>query len=317
MTLNSKILRRLLIVGGGVMLVCFTSVSANSMGERMRQNYVEFTQADIDENNPLPFVLESINNASDSSASIRYFLESVSLETFRSRLEQPSEWCEFIPLHLNIKACSYQIRNDKHILSFYVGIKGYLTPDKAHLLQLEFESNSQDGVFIVKLFAEDGPLDSSNINFDIRAISVEGDVRTGIYLEFDLSSIPGLAANLARIYLATVARNKIGFSIEGKTWSGKPKFVRGQRGATERNLVRYLLAIETYFATLDIPTESQFEDRLERWFDATERYRPQLYELERSEYISNKIRERKNQEILQFAIQENVQPIYVQVDQRK
>lgn len=300
-----------------VLLVCSTTAYASSMTERMRKNYMEFAQTDLDENHPLPFMLESTNNSRDSSASIRYFLDSVSLEAFESRLRQPSEWCEFIPLHLNIKACSFQQRDEVYLLSFYVGIKGYLTPDNAHLLQLQFETDREEDVFMVNLFAEDGPLDSSNINFNIRAIDVDEGSRQGTYLEFDLSSVPGLAANLAKIYLATVARNKIGFSIQGKTWSGKPKYVRGQRGATERNLVRYLLAIETYFETLGAPAELQFERRLERWFDATEQFRPQLYELEKSEYISNKIRERKNQEILQVAVQENVEPVYVTVDEKK
>ena len=294
-----------------------SALAEEGLEEKMRRNYSEFSSADLDENHPLPFMLESTTTSRDSSASIRYFLDSVSMDTFVSRMAQPSEWCEFIPLHLNIKACSYQERNGKDYLSFYVGIKGYLTPDKAHLLRLEFDTHREGQVFLVKLYAEDGPLDSSHINFDIRAIGVEDVSRKGIYLEFDLSSIPGLAANLARLYLATVARKKIGFSVEGETWSGKPKYVRGQRGATERNLVRYLLAIETYFATLDVPDESKFERRLESWFDSTEQFRPQLFELEKSEYISNKIRERENQEILQLAVQQNVKPVYVKIDNRK
>lgn len=309
--------RKLMISLCVVLMAYSTTVNASSVAERMRKNYSEFVQADLDQDHPLPFMLESTNNSRDSSASIRYFLDSVSLQTFESRLRQASEWCEFIPLHLNIKACSYKQRDEDYLLSFYVGIKGYVTPDNAHLLQLQFETDREEDVFMVSLFAEDGPLDSSNINFNIRAIGVDEGSRQGIYLEFDLSSVPGLAASLAKIYLATVARNKIGFSVQGKTWSGKPKYVRGQRGATERNLVRYLLAIETYFETLDVPAELQFEHRLERWFDATEQFRPQLYELEKSEYISNKIRERKNQKILQAAVQENVEPVYVYVDERK
>lgn len=298
-------------------LDCLPAMAVSDLEEQMRRNYDEFSKTDPNQSQPLPFLLESTTNSRDSSASIRYFLDEVSMDIFVSRMGQPREWCEFIPLHLNIKACSYQERDGKIYLSFYVGIKGYLTPDKAHLLRLEFQTHQDGNVFLVKLFAEDGPLDSSHINFDIRAIGVDDGFRNGIYLEFDLSSIPGLAANLARIYLATVARKKIGFSVEGKTWSGKPKYVRGQRGATERNLVRYLLAIETYFSTLDVPEASKFERRLENWFDATEQFRPQLFELEKSEYMSNKIRERKNQDILQLAVQQNIEPVYVQIDNRK
>ncbi len=307
-----------LTVGFSWQLVyCWAATGETDLNESMRQNYIEFVAAEADESNPLPFLLESVSDASNSWASIRYFLDSVSLDTFIARLKQPREWCEFIPLHLNIKACSYQELGDRSILSFYVGIKGYLTPDKAHLLQLDFRSQTKGDVFVVNLFAKDGPLDSSDIDFDIRAISVEHDNRQGIYLEFDLSSVPGLASSLASLYLATIARNKIGFSIEGKTWSGKPKFVGGKRGATERNLVRYLLSIETYFATLDMPSEKQFIQRIEHWYDSTDRFRAQLYELEKEEYISNKYRERKNQEILQQAIFNKVEPVYVPVDRLK
>ncbi len=296
---------------------CWAATGENDLSETMRRNYIEFVAAEADESNPLPFLLESVNDASNSWASIRYFLDSVSLDTFIARLKQPREWCEFIPLHLNIKACSYQELGDRSILSFYVGIKGYVTPDNAHLLKLDFQSKTKGDVFVVNLFAKDGPLDSSDIDFDIRAISVEDQNRQGIYLEFDLSSVPGLASSLARLYLATVARNKIGFSIEGKTWSGKPKFVGGQRGATERNLVRYLLSIETYFATLGMPAEKQFKQRVEHWYDSTDRFREQLYELEKEDYISNKYRERQNQEILQQAIFNKVEPVYVPEDRLK
>jgi hypothetical protein len=111
-----------------------------------------------------------------------------------------------------------------------------------------------------------------------------------------------------KIYLATVARKKIGFSIVGKRWNGESKFVSGARGATERNIVRYLLAIETYFSTLDVNHESRFTTRLEHWYDATDRFRNQLYELSRKKYLANKKRERKNQQMLQDAIDRGVDP---------
>ncbi len=266
---------------------------------------------------PLPFALESVNNASYSHASIRYFLEDVDFAEFRSRLDQPAEWCEFIPLHLNIKACAYLEQQNRTKLRFYAGIKGYVTPNKAHLLELSFNTQETDGVYHVKLFAQDGPLDSSEINFIIRAIEIEQPGWQGIYLEFDVASKPGLAANLARLYLATIARNKIGFSVEGKTWTGKPAYVTGQRGATERNIVRYLLSIETYFDTLDLPLQDRFFQRLQSWFDATEQYHDQLYELDRQTYIDNKIRERENQLILQAALDKGEEPDFTPVDRRR
>jgi hypothetical protein len=248
---------------------------------------------------------------------VRYLLENVSFDTFANRLNKPAEWCEFIPLHLNIKACGYLNRGNSATLQFHAGVKGYLPPDKAYLLLLKFQSNYEQGVYSANLFAEDGPMDSSNIDFNIRAIGIEKEGVKSVYLEFDLSSVPGLAASLAKLYLATVARKKIGFSIASKSASGKLRYVKGQRAATERNIVRYLLAIETYFATLGVDQDDQYERRLERWYDATEAYAAQLYELDRKEYIYNKKRERENQVVLQHALENNIEPVYIPLDRRR
>jgi len=301
-----------------LLFVVVFSGAANAVTlQDMQQRYSEFQSLKSSGKNPLPFFLESQNSSVSSSASVRYLLENVSFETFATRLNKPSEWCEFIPLHLNIKACGYLHLGSAEMLQFHAGVKGYLPPDKAHQLLLRFESGFENGVYTASLFAEDGPLDSSNIDFKIRAIAIEEQGTESIYLEFDLSSVPGLAASLAKLYLATVARKKIGFSTIGQSISGKPRYVKGQRAATERNIVRYLLAIETYFATLGVDADDQYDQRLERWYDATELYSEQLYELGRSEYMFNKRRERENQVVLQHALENNIEPVYIPLDRRR
>jgi len=284
----------------------------------LRNNYMAFAAGQPGQDNPLPFILSSATSSTYSSASVKYFLDGVPLALLADRLSRPSQWCEFIPLHLNIKACTHFERADQAYLRFYVGIKGYLTPDDAHMLQLKFDSSMDDDVFVASLFAADGPLDSADISFNVRAIGVDDDGHSGTYLEFDLSSVPGVAASLAKVYLATIARNKIGFSIDGTTWSGKARYVRGQRAAAERNLVRYLLAIETYFSTLRLDSSpAQYSTRLETWFDATEQYSAQLFELNRSEYLANKRRERENQERLQAALGQGPEPEFNVRDERR
>ena len=280
----------------------------------MKERYAEFKQTQSLKTNQLPFQLNSTIEKDYSFASIRYFLKGISLAQFNQFLGQYEQWCHFIPLHLNIKACTYLEKKDQKYLRFYAGAKGYVSPEKAHILQLSFNTNLKDGVFSVRLFAADGPFDSANIDFNIRAIEVGESNDRGLYLEFDLSSVPGLVANLAKIYLITVGRNKVGFSRDGKTWSGKPKLVDGTRGATERNIVRYLLSIEAYLATVNVPEDERFERRLEHWFDATELYKKQLHELSRNEYIAIKKRERKNQMLLQQGIISNIQPDFKKLD---
>jgi hypothetical protein len=51
--------------------------------------------------------------------------------------------------------------------------------------------------------------------------------------------------------------------------------------------------------TLRYPEESRFSMRAGRWYDLTSRYRKQLFEMERKDYLEFKTAERKNQEMLQ------------------
>ena len=94
-----------------------------------------------------------------------------------------------------------------------------------------------------------------------------------------------------KAYLATLGRNKVGFSVEGDGAGGKPRPVRGMRGAIERNAMRYYLAIEAYLGALSVPSRQQADRRLMDWFDASERYPLQLREMRREEYLEMKRRE--------------------------
>jgi len=106
-----------------------------------------------------------------------------------------------------------------------------------------------------------------------------------------------MAARLAmQTYLATIGRDKIGFSIVGKDADGKPVFVDGVRGVVERNTMRYFLAIEAYLGAYTAPASDQIEKRLRDWFAATERYTPQLHEMERADYLDMKRHEVQRQQ---------------------
>ncbi|MCY1186091.1 hypothetical protein D9M73_269280 [compost metagenome] len=54
-------------------------------------------------------------------------------------------------------------------------------------------------------------------------------------------------------YLATIGRDKVGFSIVGNNARGQPIHVGGTRGVIERNTMRYYLAIEAYLSALSAP----------------------------------------------------------------
>ncbi len=54
-------------------------------------------------------------------------------------------------------------------------------------------------------------------------------------------------------YLATIGRDKVGFSIVGSRADGQPVYVHGTRGVIERNTMRYYVAIEAYLGTMALP----------------------------------------------------------------
>ena len=120
------------------------------------------------------------------------------------------------------------------------------------------------------------------------------DQQTLAHLGFGYSH--GIAARLAmQAYLATLARDKVGFSSSGTSSDGRPQLVGGMRGVTERNTMRYYLAIDAYLAALALPPAQRLAQSLQNWFSATERYPRQLHEVDLSAYVSMKQRQLKRQ----------------------
>ena len=298
-----------LIVVLGLLCANVSVVYATVSKADMLKNYAMFSRQQKAE--ALPFTLISRDKRGIISASVSTFLPDIPYSLFVEQLAKVEEWCEFIPLHLNIKSCTFQQQDGSFRLNLYIGIKDYLTPDQASRLNMQFHAMEKDEVFLIQSSAKDGPYDSTDYQFMVRAIGVD----EGVYLEFDFSSMPGYVARLAKIYFSTIARNKVGFS-KVTTWTGKTRYIGGQRGAAERNVVRYLLAIKTYFSTLNVPENERYERRLKQWFDATRQYQRQLYEMDRETYLSIKRKERKNQFVLMESLKNNIFP-YFEKETRK
>ena len=209
-----------------------------------------------------------------------------------------SHWCDIVPLHLNMKSCTYEQENGRELLTLYVGRKYYQEPARTSRQEYTFEVKSASVLLIqISLRAERGPLRTRNYALDLNAMPVAGG---STFLHFTYSYEYGLAARMAmRSYLATLGRRKIGFSVVGQNGDGTPVHVRGVRGVIERNAMRYHLATQAYLDTLDVEADARFERRIRRWSDLTARYPAQLYELDQQDYLESKRRERANQRELQ------------------
>jgi len=213
-------------------------------------------------------------------------------------ISTPENWCEFAPLHLNIKACTCS-RGVQPVITFYAGRKFYNPPEEAYELKYLFRvTESKADRFRVVLSAEDGPWGTNDYVIMVEAVLIEGQTLLHMGLSYETSFLSRFATNA---YLATIGSEKIGFSTIEQQDVG-PVHIAGLKGIIERNAMRYFLALSVYLDTLDLDPAEAFNHRAEAWFELTEAYAMQLHELEQQEYLEAKRRERLNQQALQRQI---------------
>jgi hypothetical protein len=192
-------------------------------------------------------------------------------------LADPAQWCEILILHLNTKYC----RRNGDALDVRVGKKEEQKVDAATLLRFAWRPPTvRPDYLAAEMVAPDGPYDTRDYLLLAEAVPLEGN-RTFLHLGYALSY--GGASSLAmHLYLGTIGRDKVGFT------RADGGYVGGQRGVVERNTMRYYLAIDAYLRSLTAPAAERVEQRLQAWFDATEKYPRQLHELERADYLRMK-----------------------------
>jgi len=202
----------------------------------------------------------------------------------------PAHWCDTLILHLNVKYCRATARDDHTVLSVAVGRKYDQPLADTYRLEFAFRAAAPaEDYMAADLDAAKGPLGTRDYHIALEAVALE-DGRTFLHIRYAYAY--GLLGRLAlKIYLATSAGGKVGFTVVGHEKDGTPRLVGGVRGAIERNTMRYYLAIDASLGALATPPPQRFEQSLERWFTGTERYAPQLHEVDRNTYFAMKRRE--------------------------
>lgn len=217
-------------------------------------------------------------------------------------LTQAKNWCDITPLHFNIKACTWQKLNGDYLLTLYSGRKFYEDPESTHLFTYRFHTSCENTDYCeVLLTAEDGPMDTGDYRFQIELIPL-GDKT---FMHFHYSYDYGIITSTAMVgYFATLGSGKVGFTVTGKDDEGNPEYAGGVEGVMERNAMRYYLALQAYLESLNEPEAQRFEKRLQRWYDLTDRYPRQLFEMSREDYLAFKRHEYSDQQRLQQAVTE-------------
>lgn len=207
---------------------------------------------------------------------------------------QPAQWCALAFLHVNIKACIYH----QDQLRFYAGRKYYQTPDQAYPLQYHFALGANRADYLdVQLSAPEGPFDTSDYFIQLEATALDTQRS---FIRFEYRYRFGWMAKFSmEAYLATMGSHRVGFTVTGTDEEGKPVYVKGMQGVIERNVMHYLLAIQSLLETADVTGIERQLAQETHWYAHIAQYPQQLVELTREEYLDNKRRESANQEELQ------------------
>jgi hypothetical protein len=216
-------------------------------------------------------------------------------------LKVPANWCDIVSLHPNVKACTYRELSGAWLLTFYIGRKVYQPPEETRQVIYHYRKVDQQQRYLdIILNAGAGPFGTKDHWMRFEAMPLEGG-RTFVHVSYSYSD--SIALRLAeKLYFATLGRGKMGFTVIGTDRNSKPIYIGGPRGAIERNAVRYYFAIQSYMNALRYPEKSRFSMRVSEWYDLTSRYRQQLYDMDKKDYLTFKTKDHMNQVILQRSI---------------
>ncbi len=216
-------------------------------------------------------------------------------------LNVPANWCDIISLHTNVKACTYRELPGSWQLTFYIGRKVYQPPKNAHQVIYRYRKVvQQQGYLDINLNADEGPFGTKDHRMRLEALPLDGR-KTFVHVHYEYSDSTAFRV-AEKIYFATLGLGKVGFTVTGTDRKGNPVYIDGPRGAIERNAVRYYFAIQSFMNTLHYPEKIRFRMRIIQWYNLTNRYRKQLFDLDRNDYLEFKTMEQTNQVMLQRSV---------------
>ena len=233
-----------------------------------------------------PLVLESKENAGDLKGDI-YARIDQPFSVAGPALQGIEHWCDILILHLNVKRCVATNARAGESLGLLIGRKFDQPLADAYAFEFAYSVvAAQPDYLQVMLHSDEGPLGTSRYRIVLEVVALDAGHS---FLHMSYSYAYGMAARMAMHgYLATVGRNKVGFSVVGTQPNGQPIYIGSTRGVIERNTMRYYLAIEAYLGSLATPAPQQLAKRLNDWHRGVERYPAQLHELDLAEYLTLK-----------------------------
>lgn len=221
-------------------------------------------------------------------------------------LKVPANWCDIVSIHPNVKACTYGGVPGAGQLTFYVGKKSYQPPEDTRHVVYQYRTVTQRHSYMdIILSADSGPFGTAGHIMRFEALPLTGG-KTFVHVSYEYSDSVALRL-AAKVYFATIGRDKVGFTETGTDGNGAAMLIGGPRGSIERNAVRYYFAIQSFMNTQRYAEENRFKARIRDWYDRTNRYPKQLFDLNRKDYLAFKTSEHGNQLMLQQRIKTTLQ----------
>jgi hypothetical protein len=212
-------------------------------------------------------------------------------------LQDPTDWCDILILPFNTKYCHAVESGGGTQLQVRIGRKYDQPVQDAYRLDFALRQvAATPDYFESRLSAASGPVGTRDYRIVLAAVPLDKG-RSFMHLSYSYGY--GAAGRFAmNAYLATVGADKIGFTVTGRDGAGQPVYIGGVRGAIERNVMRYYLAIDAHLDSLGAPPPQRVEKRIQAWFNSTERYPRQLREMDRSTYLAMKRGETERQQVM-------------------
>src|SRR5208283_483711 len=239
--------------------------------EFLLDKYHEIEKELEKKSDPVPFYIESSINKNASHVDI-YGTIRDPFEMVQNEFLVPTNWCDILLPHFNVRACTYKKVNDTWLLNVYNVIKSSDPLEDAYQMKFVYlVSALQPAYFDVALTAPEGPMHTKDHKFRFEAIPLEKNI-TFIHMRYSF----GYSA-FGYFLMKIFGGSKIGFSITGTDSAGNPVYVEGLSGEVERDVICYYLAIAAYLDTLKTHSDERFERRISEWYDLTDLFKKQLF----------------------------------------
>lgn len=168
----------------------------------------------------LPLLLESHEQGHRMHVDV-YGIFDYPFKSVADALNIPSNWCDIVSLHPNVKACTYKEEDSAWFLTFYIGRNFAQSLEDTHQVICRYHTIDQQPEYQdIILAADKGPFGTRDHKMQFEAIPID-EGRTFVHVSYSYSDSSALRL-ATNAYFATFGREKVGFTVIGTKGNNTP-----------------------------------------------------------------------------------------------